>query len=174
MRSSVDLTPDLQDWIHLAGLDMIQGSQTHDGRTIIWNKGGETRNYVDFMDGWNVVTSSDRMGPESFSFAGKSMPITEKYLYGAFGGSVRNRDLPLIRAPFERHQLRPGYAIEKQFFAGRERSTLVDRAGHAVAIAATDRLVALSHYLDASVDAIKASFEAPDGKPLFTVWDNTK
>lgn len=174
MRSSVDLTPDLQGWIRLAGLDMIQGSQTHDGRTIIWNNGGETRNYIDFVDGWNVITSSDRMGPEGFSFAGRSMPITERYLYGAFGGLVRSGDLPLLRAPFERHQLRPGFAIEKQLFAGQERSTLVDRAGHTVAIAATDRLVALSHYLDASVDDIKASFQAPDGRPLFTVWDNTK
>jgi hypothetical protein len=172
VTSSVDLTPDLQAWIRLAGLDSIQGSQTHDGRTIIWNKGGETRNFIDLVGDWYVITSSDRMAPESFSFAGKSMLVIERYLYGAFGGSVRGKDLPLLRAPFERHELRPGYTIDNQFFAGRERSTLIDRAGRPVAIAAIDRLVAVSHYLDTSVDAIKASFEAADGKPLFNVWNN--
>lgn len=172
MTNGVDLTPDLQAWIRQAGLDMMQGSETKDGRTLIWNKGGEVRYFIELADGWYVMTSSDRMAAENFSFAGASMRIMEKYLYGAFGGSVRDKDLPQIRRPFQPEELRPGYSIEKLFFAGRERSTLIDRAGARLAIAAIDRLVMLSHYLDVSVETIKTSFEAPDGKPLFTLWSS--
>ena len=174
MTSGVDLTSDLQVWVRLAGLDMIQGSQANDGRTVIWNNLGEVRYFIDVVDGWYVIISSDRMGPETFEFAGESMPVVEKYLYGAFGGSVRSEDLPYIRAPFQRDELRPGYSIGKQVFAGRERHTLIDRTGKVVAITAVDRLVELSHYLDASVDVIKNSYLAPDGKPLFTLWSDVR
>lgn len=170
MTSGVDLAPDLQAWLRLAGLEVTQGSQTGDGRTVIWNKGGESRYFVNVIDGWYVITSSDRMGPETYSFAAESMPVLEKYLYGHFGGSARSDELPSIRAPFERDELRSGYSIGKQAFAGRERPTLIDRTGKVVAITAVDRLVELSHYLDVSVDVIKSSFLAPDGKPLFTLW----
>lgn len=174
MITSVDLSIELRDWIRLAGLDMIQGSQANDGRTVIWNNLGEVRYFIDVVDGWYVIISSDRMGPETFEFAGESMPVVEKYLYGAFGGSVRSEDLPYIRAPFQRDELRPGYSIGKQVFAGRERHTLIDRAGKVVAIAAVDRLVELSHYLEVSVDVIKNSYLAPDGKPLFTLWGDVR
>jgi Immunity protein 61 len=170
VTSGVDLTPDLQAWLRCAGLDMIQGSQTNDGRTVIWNKGAEVRYFISVIDGWYFITSSDRMGPETYSFGAASMPVIEKYLYGAFGGSVRSDDLPDIRAPFERDELRPGYSIGKQVFAGRDRHTLIDRTGKVLAIAAVDRLIELSHYLDVSVDVIKDSYLAPDGKPLFTLW----
>jgi hypothetical protein len=171
VTSGVDLSLDLQAWIRLSGLDMIQGSQTDDGRTVIWNTGGEVRYFIDVVDGWYVITSSDRMGAETYEFAAESMPIIEIYLYGKFGGSVRSyRNLPHIRTPFHRDELRPGYSIGKQVFAGRERHTLIDRAGRVLAITATDRLVELSHYLDVTVDVIKNSYLAPDGKPLFTLW----
>ncbi|WP_406815486.1 Imm61 family immunity protein [Mycobacterium sp. M23085] len=170
MTSDVDLSSGLQAWIRRADLDMIQGSQTDDGRTIIWNKGGEVRYFINLVDGWCLVTSSDRMGPENFNFAGASMPVTEKYLYQAIGGSVRRDDLPSIRVPFERHELRAGYTIGKQLFAGRERKTLINGAGDILAIAAIDQLITLSHCLDAPVEAIKSSFEAADGKPLFSAW----
>lgn len=170
MTAGVDLSSDLQAWVRRAGLEMIQGSQTHDGRTIIWNKGGEVRYFIDLIDDWYVITSSDRMGPENYQFAAESMPVIEKYLYGAFGGSVRSDDLPYIRVPFQRDELRLGYSVGKKMFAGRERHTLIDRTGKVVAITAVDRLVELSHYLDASVEVIKDSYLAPDGKPLFTLW----
>ena len=171
MVSDVNLTSDLQDWIQLAGLDMIQGSQTEDGRTVLWSDFGEVRYFIDVIDGWYVITSSDRMGPEAYDFAAQSMPIVEKYLYGQFGSAIRgSRHLPSIRALIISDELRPGYSISKQEFAGRERHTLIDRTGRAVAIAAVDRLVALSHYLDATTDTIKNSYLAPDGKPLFTLW----
>jgi hypothetical protein len=167
----VDLTADLRTWARLAGFDTIQGSQTQDGRTVIWNNVGEVRYFIDVIDGWYVITTSDRMGPEAYEFAAESMPIVEKYLYGVFGGSVRDcENLPHIRAPFNRDELPSGYTIGKQMFAGRERHTLVDPAGKVVAITAVDRLVELSHYLDATVEVIKNSYLAPDGKPLFILW----
>jgi Immunity protein 61 len=170
VTSGVDLSTDLQAWLRLAGLEMIQGSRTDDGRTIIWNKGGESRYFIDMIDGWCVITSSDRMGPEAYSFAAESMPVIEKYLYGQFGGVVRGEDLPSIRAPFKRDELRPEYSIGKQLFAGRERHVLIDQSEKVLAIAGVEDLVELSYYLDASVDVIKSSYLAPDGKPLFTLW----
>jgi hypothetical protein len=170
VRSGVDLSNELQDWLRRSGLDMTQGSQAHDGRTIIWNRHGEVRYFIDDLDGWCVITCSDRMSPEAYEFSAASMPIIEKYLYGAFGASVRGDDLPDIRVPFRRDELRPGYSIGKQEFAGRERHTLIDRTGRAVAIAGVEDLVELSHYLDVPVDVIKSSYLAPDGKPLFALW----
>lgn len=174
MTRSVDLTPDLEAWLRLADLDLIQGSQTDDNRTIIWNKGGEVRNFIGWADNWCVITSSDRMGPETYDLAAESMQVMEKYLYGEFGAMVRRDTLPPIRTPFDRDELRPGYDISKMAFAGRERHALVDRDGRVVAIAAVDRLVELSHYLDVSVDTIKSSYLATDGKPLFTIWDDIR
>lgn len=86
MTKGVDLTADLQAWIRLAGLDTVQGSEPNDGRTIIWNQGGERRYFIDFADNWYIVNSSDRMGPENFNFAGRSMRVTERYLYGCSVG----------------------------------------------------------------------------------------
>lgn len=170
----MDLTAELEAWIRLAGLGMNQGSQTDDKRTIIWNSGGEVRYFISIIDGWSAITSSDRMGSEIYSFAGISMDVVEKYLYGKFGGSVRSDDLPTLRKPFERSELSSGYSIGKQYFVGREWPSLSDRSGQVVAIAATDRLVELSHYLDVPVDTIKSSYLAPDGKPLFTLWDDVR
>jgi Immunity protein 61 len=172
--TSVDLSSDLERWVRLARLDMLQGSQTNDGRTIIWNTGGEVRYFINFIDDWYVITTSDRMGPEAYDFAATSMPIIEKFLYGSFGGSVRGHDLPFIRAPFQRDELQKGYDIDKRFFAGRERHILIDRDGAAVAIAGVEDLVELSHYLDVPVETIKNSYLAPDGKPLFTLWDDVR
>nr|WP_269195073.1 Imm61 family immunity protein [Mycobacterium avium] len=63
----MDLTSDLQAWIRLAGLDTVQGSETNDGRTIIWNQGGESRYFIDFADNWYIVNSSDRRGPKTLT-----------------------------------------------------------------------------------------------------------
>lgn len=171
--NEVDLSSDLEAWIRLGGMDITKGSQRDDGRTVIWTGAGETRYFIHATDGWYVVTSSDRMGPESYEFAAGSMAVVEKYLYVAFGQSVRGDDLPYIRVPFQRNELRPGYGVGARDFAGRERHTLLDSNGKTVAITAIDRLVELSHYLNASVDEIKASYLAPDGKPLFTVWSDS-
>jgi hypothetical protein len=58
VTNGVDLSPDLQQWLRTAGLDMIQGSQTDDGRTVLWNKGGESRYFIGVTDGWYLITSS--------------------------------------------------------------------------------------------------------------------
>ena len=169
MTTNVDLSTDLQDWIRLAGLDLIQGSRTHDGRTIIWNKGGEIRYFIDVVDGYYVITTSDRMGAENFHFGALTLTLVERYLYGRFGGSVRKlRGLQRVQKPFMRDELKQGYSFGEIFFAARERDTLIDPTGSMIAIAADDRLVEFSHYVDVPVDTIKGSFLAPDGNPLFT------
>lgn len=171
MTNGVDLSPDLTDWLRQAGLDVVQGSQTNDRRTMLWNKLGESRYFIGFTGEWYTITSSDRMGPETFDFAGQSMPIAEKYLYGTFGGAVRRGlYLPDIRAPFQRDELPPNYDITILGFAERERHALVDPSGQVVAIAGVEDLVELSHYLDAPIEAIKSSYLALDGGPLFRLW----
>jgi hypothetical protein len=175
VTTGVDLSPDLQQWIRLAGSAVIPGSQASDGRTLLWNKLGEVRYFIALVDGWYVITSSDRMGPETYDFAAARMPVIEKYLYGKFGGVVRSdRDLATIRVPFQREELRPEYMIGTQFFADRERHTLTDTTGTVLAIAGVEDLVELSHYLDTPVDVIKDSYLAPDGKPLFALWRDIK
>lgn len=170
MTTSVDLSTDSQDWIRIAGLDLIQGARTRDGRTVIWNKGGELRYFIDFVDGYYVITSSDRMDVEKFHLGTVTMPLLEKYLCGRFGGSVRRiRGLQRVRKPFSVDELQQGCTISKRNFAARERATLIDSTGTVVAIGAVDRLVELSHYLDVTVDTIKTSYLAADGKPLFTL-----
>jgi hypothetical protein len=164
----VDLSTDLVEWIRVAGMDLIQGSQTKDGRTVIWNKGGERRYFIGAGDGYYAITSSDKMSAESLQFSGITMMLVEKFLYGHFGGSVRKaRGLQRVQKPFTRDELKEGFHIGRVVFAGREEDALVDPAGSVVAIAADDRLVELSHYIDTSIDTVKESFFHPDGKPLF-------
>jgi hypothetical protein len=170
VRDNVEFSDDLQAWLRLAGLNVTQGSQTHDGRPVFWTNLGESRYFIDVIDGWFVISCSDRMGPETYEFSAASMAVIEKYLFGTYGSSVRDRrGLPRVRVPFQRDELREEYGIDKQIFAGRERHTLIDRTGRVVAIAGVEDLVELSHYLDVSVDVIKSSYLAPDGTPLFTL-----
>ncbi|BBY01274.1 TNT antitoxin family protein [Mycobacterium seoulense] len=172
MAGVVDLSPGLQRWVRLAGLEMLQGTQTNDGRTIIWNTGGEVRYFIGVVDEWYVITSSDRMGPEAFEFAGRTMSVVEKYLYGLFGLSVRGENLPSIRIPFRRDELRAGYSIGVLTFAGRERHTLIDERGVEVAIAGVEDLVELSHYINATEKMVEESYLAADGKPIFGTDDH--
>jgi hypothetical protein len=168
MTTSVDLSVSLQDWIRQSGMDMTQGSQSGDGRTIFWNKGGEVRYFIDKIGNWYVITSSDRMSAESYELAAVSMPTIERYLYGDRGWLIRRANgLPRIRRPFKTDELRSGYSIGKMLYADRERSSLINATGMVVAIGGVTDLVELSHYLDVSVDVIKGSFLDPEGKPLF-------
>lgn len=170
MTNSVELSPDLVEWIRLAGMNLIQGAQTDDGRTIIWNKGGERRYFISAENEFYVITSSDRIGSETFHFGATTMGLVEKYLYAHFGGSVRkSRGLQRVKKPFSRDDLKEGFRLSEAVFAGREQDALIDPNGSLVAIAAEDRLVELSHYFNVSIDTIKESFAHPDGKPLFAL-----
>jgi len=163
----------MQDWVRLAGMELIQGSQSKDGRTEIWNRGGERRYFIGVMEGYFVVTSSDRMAAEKFHLGALTMELLEKYLYGHFGGSVRKaRRLPRVQKPFRRDELKHGFRIEEVVFAGQQEDALLDPAGLIVAIAADDRLVELSHYVEASSDVIRDSFLDPEGSPLFAVFSS--
>jgi hypothetical protein len=169
MKESIDLSMDLQHWLRMGGLQLTQGSQTSDGRALLWNKGGERRYFIGPIENYYLITSSDRMGEEHFHLAALSSGLLEKYLYGHFGGSVRkSRGLPRVRKPFMRNEIKQGYTINTITFGGEERDTLIDPAGAILAVAADDRLVELSHYVEVSTDAIKDSFLDPDGEPLFS------
>ncbi|WP_231984422.1 TNT antitoxin family protein [Mycobacterium sp. E342] len=164
----VDLSSGVQEWIRLAGMELIQGSKTDDGRTQIWNKGGERRYFISAVDGFFIITSSDRMGRESFHLGAVSRELIEKYLYGYFGNAVRkNRGLPRVRKPSMPDELAQKYNLGKTAFHDRERDTLIGPEGSMIAISADDRLVELSHYVDVPVQTIEKSFLDPDGGRLF-------
>jgi Immunity protein 61 len=121
VRHSIELSDDLQSWLRLAGLHFTQGSLTDDGRTLLWRNLGESRYFIGALDGWYVITCSDRMRPETYEFSADSLAVIEKYLFGTYGGIVRGcEDLARIKVPFRRDELRPEYSIGKQIFAGRE------------------------------------------------------
>jgi hypothetical protein len=169
MVNSVDLPTDLAGWIRDAGMELIQGLQTDDGRTVIWNRGGERRYFIGIASDYYLITSSDRMGAEHFHLGAHTIDILEKYLYGHFGNSVRKaRGLQRVQKPYLRPELKRGYRLLEVTFAGEKQDALIDSAGSTVAIAAEDRLVELSHYVEASTTTIKNSFLDPDGKPLFS------
>lgn len=149
-------------------MELIQGSETSDGRTEIWNEGGERRYFIGRSDGYFVISSSDRLGDERFHLGAQTMDLIEKYLYGYFGNAVRkHRGMPRVQKPFMRGELKQNFDLGKMSFAGYERETLVDPTGSTIAIGADDRLVELSHYVDVAVSIISQSFLHPEGIPLF-------
>ncbi|WP_231972002.1 MULTISPECIES: TNT antitoxin family protein [unclassified Mycobacterium] len=168
MVGDVDISSGVREWIRLAGMEVMQGSETDDGRTLIWNKGGERRYFISAVNGYFVITSSDRMGRESFHLAALTIELIEKYLYGHFGNAVRkHRGLPHVQKPFMRDELVQKYTLGKTAFLDRERDALIGPGGATIAISADDRLVELSHYVDVPVEGIEKSFLNPDGGPLF-------
>lgn len=168
MISDVDLSSGVQEWIRLAGMELLQGSQADDRRTEIWNEGGERRYFISAVDGYFVITSSDRMGDEKLHLGAITMELIEKYLYGYFGNAVRKlRGLPRLQKPFTRDEISKNYALGTTAFYDRERDALINPAGSLIAIGADDRLVELSHYADVPAETIKKSFLDPEGTPLF-------
>lgn len=175
MIDNIEISPKLEEWGSLAGYTLTAGARAHDGRPLFWSAGGEVRTYVDLnVNGWFVITDSDRFGPEFFVLAAPAMATIEKYLYGRFGRSIRSRrSLPRVHIPTTREELSAGYSLGTQMFEGVQRLALINAAGDTVAIASSDEvtgtgdLAKLSLYLTVTVDDITAAFLDPKGKPLF-------
>lgn len=174
MMVRIDISSRLQEWSARAGYTLtLQG----DGRAEFWSRGGEVRYFIGARDdGWFVVTSSDRLGPEYLTLATTSVEAMERYFFGMFGEYIRSgQRLSRVRMPRTREEISPGYVIDTRVFDRVERLALIDVDGSAVAITSsgkvsgTRELVELSLYLTATVDDIVASSLDPEGKPLFTL-----
>lgn len=170
----MDLSHEIENWASLAKFSLTRNTEGSD-TDIFWNRDGEVRYFVrGRQDGWTEVTSSDRLGPESFTFAGASPQVVERFLFGWFGKTYRSiNKLSPLAAPRAADKLANGYRIASQEVDGVERHTLVDSANRTIAISsggrlmAPDRLAVLSVLLHATTDEIEESFRREDGSPLF-------
>ena len=86
-------------------------------------------------NGWYVIKSSDRMGTDTYEFAGRSMRIVENYLCGALGSYVRRDDLDL-KLPFERGNCGQNTTSAHRNSLGDNVTLSVTTPGNVVAIAA--------------------------------------
>ncbi len=187
MTQTFDLSQDLVEWAQQAGYQVTQGSTPAridtaggDDRSVVWANNGEIRYFIGQQaGGWYIVTSSDRMAPEELVFAAESMDMVELYFYGKCGLSIRSSlSLPILRYPRSADEVAAGYGIGTATLEGRESLALIDAVGSPVAITAsgkivgTAELVCLSYYLASSVEALKASYLDPSGRPLFTVRES--
>ncbi|WP_413232345.1 Imm61 family immunity protein [Mycolicibacterium sp. 141076] len=91
---------ELADWATLAGYSLTVDAE--DGLTdVFWNQLGEIRLFIrKATNGWINVTCSDRLQPEYFYFAGRTIDVVERFFFGWFGGTVRsNHGMPLLDTP---------------------------------------------------------------------------
>lgn len=172
-QSSPELSQSLVEWARAAGYALTADSQT--GAAILWSDpGGETRHYVRRrFDGVFVLTSSQRASQEFFELGAPTVEILERHLFDLFGSSIRYRKgLPFLRLPTDPGSVAAGFRVSDKDPDGF--STLVDRDARVVAFChggstGTSRLVELSHLLSHPLADIIASYEHPDGRPLFRV-----
>lgn len=175
MTASFNLSGPLLECAGQAGYDVIQGAETSDGRAVLSTNLGELRYFIEnTADGWATVSDSDRLGPESFIFAGRSTDVTERYLLTKLGASVRDHlGSPKLRFPISRDKLAPGYGINSRLFRAEECLVLVTDSVIDIAVSGagtlmgTLELVRLSYHMNHSLETIAQSYFDPNGVPLF-------
>lgn len=156
----------------MAGYSLTPEDQS--GAALFWtDPGGEIRFYIrsSAKDAY-IVSSAERGSAEQFELYGTSMTVVERYIFGIFGSSVRSKlMLPRIIIPTQREQLAPGFVLEEPDAEGftclRDSNGLVAKAQGKVTSIST--LTKLSHLLCHSLPEIQASYEDPEGRPLFAV-----
>jgi hypothetical protein len=170
---TLQISPELETWARQAKYELTPSDSS--GAAIFWSApGGESRFYIrEGEDGWVTLRRSERGGAEHFVLAASTKTAIERYLYGVFGADVRSLlGLSRIEIPSEVSELAPGYTLSD--VDADDRRQLIDADGEAVAVArertlSVWTLVELSHYLSASAEDIKSSYEDPSGEPLFHV-----
>ncbi|WP_142239742.1 Imm61 family immunity protein [Mycobacterium sp. ST-F2] len=174
----MSISQELKDWAKLAGYSLSVDSS--DGPAdMFWNQGGEIRYFIkEAQDGWINVTCSDRLQPEYFYFAGRTIEVVERFFFGWFGNTMRsNRGMPLLDTPISPEQLATGYQLATRQIDGVDRYVLINPDGTVVAvssggeISAASDLVPLSTYLSVPPAEIMRSFTNEGGEPLFSVLD---
>lgn len=172
-QSSPELSQDLVEWARAAGYALTADSQS--GAAILWSDpGGETRFYVRRrFDGVFVLTSSQRASREYFQLGAPTLDTLERHLVKVFGSSIRYRKrLPFLRLPAGAGSLAAGFLISDKNPDGF--CTLVDGDARVVAFGhggstGVSRLKMLSHLVSNPLPDLIASYEDPQGRPLFSV-----
>ncbi|TXH25082.1 MAG: hypothetical protein E6R06_10370 [Mycobacterium sp.] len=174
----MSVSQELKEWAELAGYSLTTDSIDNPA-DIFWNQGGEIRFFLrEVADGWVNVTCSDRLQPEYFYFAGRTIEIVERFFFGWFGNTMRsNRGMPPLDTPISTEQLAAGYQVAPRQVNGVDRYVLIDPDGAIAAVAsggsisAASDLVPLSIYLHVPPTEIVRSFTNETGEPLFSVLD---
>lgn len=148
--------------------------EDNSGAALFWtDPGGEIRFYIrSSAKDVYIVSSAQRASAEQFELYGTSMKTIERYLFGIFGSDVRSRRLlSRLIVPTKQGQLAPGYSLDEPDAEGftclRDSNGLVAKAQGIVTSIST--LTKLSHLLSATLTDIRASYENPEGRPLFAV-----
>lgn len=186
MAVNIEFSPELLEWAHTAG-HTFNPAREHSGewtsfikgRPYFASRGGELVHFIDTrQNGWLVVTDSERRGREDFQFAAPSQFALERYFFGYFGKIIRSRlRLPELNIPAFEDEIHPGYTVRVVEFEGESRRALVDSSGEWIALSwddpriGTARLVQVSVYLNVSIADLKATFQSPEGLPLWGLWE---
>lgn len=148
--------------------------QDHSGAALFWtDPGGETRLYLRRVADDYVLTQADRASEEHFQLSSPQMDTMERYLYSEFGWDVRlYKQLPRLKTPSKATEIANGYRIDDPDPDGFR--VLYDSKGNRVATArgrvdGLSTLVELSHLVSSPLEDIIASYQDPDGRPLFRV-----
>jgi hypothetical protein len=166
------ISDDLTRWAAMAGYSLTP--EDHSGAALFWtDPGGEIRFYIrSSAEDAYIVSSAERGSAEQFELYGTSMNVIERHLFGIFGSSVRSRRmLARITIPTQQAQLAPGFSLDEPDAEGftclRDSNGLVAKAQGRVTSVST--LTKLSHLLSSALGDVQASYEDPEGRPLFAV-----
>ena len=166
------VSDDLTKWAAMAGYSLTP--EDHSGAALFWtDPGGAMRFYIrsPAKDSY-IVSSAERALPEQFDLFGTSMKVIERYLFGVFGSGVRSRRmLARLIIPTKQVQLAPGFSLDEPDAEGfrylLDSNGLVAKARGRVTSIST--LTKLSHLLSSDLPDVQASYEDPEGRPLFAV-----
>lgn len=188
MAVNIQFSKELLEWARGAEFTFGQAREDPEewmalfkGRPYFASRGGELIYFIDTRDdGWLVVTNSERRSREDFQFAARSQFVLERYFFGYFGKIIRgdlrlpgNRRLPALNIPALEDEIYPGYSIQVVEFEGESRRALIDPSGEWIALSqashiiGTGTLVRVSAYLNVSVADLEATFQSPEGLPLW-------
>lgn len=164
------ISDDLRKWADVAGYSSTPDDGS--GAAIFWtDPGGEIRYYIRMApNGSFILSSAERALPEQFELSGTSMAVVERHLFGVFGSDVRSRKgLARLIIPRRREQLAAGYTLDELDAEGyrclSDSNGLVAKAQGRLSSITT--LTKLSHLLSFALADVEASFEDPEGRPLF-------
>lgn len=173
----VDLGEELLRWTCLAGYEV---SDTHDGRVIFFNAGGELRIYLERLEsGWIRVTTAERAGNESWLMEAANSEVLEKWLTVYLGGTVRGLLLRegMVVMPGRFGEVRGGFHIRRitETTTGSRRE--ISFNGRSLAVfggyqEGNYEAVQFSRYWERSNCEIRDSFLDPTGRPLFEPLTN--
>ena len=160
------------EWAGVLGLGYVVNDAGDS--VLIHTPGGETRWYLRAIDGEFFVGTGQRSADEFFEVATATEEDVEKYLVSAVGPSLRAELLPQaprVAPPVRSEDLAPEFTLEPAN-DGTTHGILLEGGKYRARFSSFTTpmyAVRFSHYANASVEDIRASYVDEFGKPVFTV-----